>query len=300
MALDELSEEIQIGSQEWKEHRRHFIGSSDAPVVMNCSPFKTPLELYQEKLGLKEFDHSNWATERGNKVEPLARAMYEEITGMKFTVLHVQSDEFPWMAASLDGYDLNKHVGLEIKCPKDEIFQACKSGVIHEDYIWQVEHQMIVTRAPEWHFVCVKVDDNKLRITDWAAVIYHGDRERQKRLIEKEMEFKFMLQDQNPPPLTDRDTLERTEPEVVQVYEAMKHLLTKTKIIKDQLKKYEDEASNLKEQMISMMKHSKEEACGVRIQKIARNSISEELIEKLGIDPEQVKEMKISFQVRLV
>ena len=38
-------------SEEWLDWRKKGIGSSDAPIIMGVSPWKTPFELWEEKTG---------------------------------------------------------------------------------------------------------------------------------------------------------------------------------------------------------------------------------------------------------
>ena len=38
------------GTPEWLEFRRTMVMASDSPVIMGVSPWKTPLQLYHEKV----------------------------------------------------------------------------------------------------------------------------------------------------------------------------------------------------------------------------------------------------------
>ncbi len=42
------------GSAEWHEHRRKHRNASETPVVLGVSPWQTPYQLWQYKLGLIE------------------------------------------------------------------------------------------------------------------------------------------------------------------------------------------------------------------------------------------------------
>jgi len=42
------------GSAEWHEHRRHCRNASETPTVLGVSPWQTPYQLWQVKLGLTE------------------------------------------------------------------------------------------------------------------------------------------------------------------------------------------------------------------------------------------------------
>ena len=64
------------GSAEWHEHRRKYRNASETPVVLGVSPWLTPYQLWQQKLGLIEPEVTP-AMLRGTQLEPAARAAYE-------------------------------------------------------------------------------------------------------------------------------------------------------------------------------------------------------------------------------
>jgi predicted phage-related endonuclease len=43
---------MQQQTPEWLEFRKNKIGASDAPIIMETSPWKTPYQLWLEKLSL--------------------------------------------------------------------------------------------------------------------------------------------------------------------------------------------------------------------------------------------------------
>ena len=49
------------GSPEWLELRKNKITGTDSSVLLGSNPFKTRLELWQQKMGLKEQDACNAA-----------------------------------------------------------------------------------------------------------------------------------------------------------------------------------------------------------------------------------------------
>lgn len=98
----------------WLELRRKTIGSSDAAVIMGANPWKSPLELYQDK---KE-GRTAFVTKpmlRGIELEPAARSLFNLRTGLNAIPCFVTNDEYPFAHASLDGYDADKKIAIEIK-----------------------------------------------------------------------------------------------------------------------------------------------------------------------------------------
>ncbi len=91
----------------WLEERRQGIGASDAAVILGVSKWKSPLQLYAEKVGLAdltedEHDHIKW----GHRLEPVIADAYEEETGRTTydpgNYAIERSGTVPFMFATLD------------------------------------------------------------------------------------------------------------------------------------------------------------------------------------------------------
>jgi putative phage-type endonuclease len=135
------------GSPEWHEHRRRYRNASETAVVMGLSPWRTPYQLWQLKLGLIEQEVTP-AMQRGTELEPVARAAYERQTGRVMQPLVVVDGEY---SASLDGMTLGGERIVEIKCPAkgcdSTLWNTVAGGDLPVHYQWQIEHQLMVTKA---------------------------------------------------------------------------------------------------------------------------------------------------------
>ncbi len=72
--------------EDWLAARRKGIGGTDMAVIIGLSPYKTPLELWLEKTGRAEQQHSPEAEERmywGTALEDLVARRYAADTGRK-------------------------------------------------------------------------------------------------------------------------------------------------------------------------------------------------------------------------
>ena len=208
------SAEVQ-GSSAWLRFRQGKIGASDSPIIMGVSPWQTPHGLWRDKKGLNFNPNAvkgksmNWAIEKGLRWEPMARARYEIINDIPMEPAVLTHPEHEFLIASLDGWNAQARRVLEIKIPGKEVFEAAKAGVVHEKYVYQLEHQMLVSQADDVHFYCCKVEtkDGKEKITDSALVVYKSNPDLRDKLIPKLHEFWGYMQRNEPPQLTDRDTL---------------------------------------------------------------------------------------------
>lgn len=185
-----------MNHKDWLAWRQKGIGSSDAPIICNISPYSTPRKLWETKLGLCEDGPSNWATRRGQALEPQARAHYEFITGREMPLVLIQHPQYSWLRASLDGFD-GEHI-LEIKCLGRDSHELAVSGRIPDQYYPQVQHQMLVTGKDKvdyfsWHAehgVIITVDRDDVFLSDY---------------FERAVEFWVKVQTKKAPDLIEKD-----------------------------------------------------------------------------------------------
>src|SRR5271170_7079883 len=138
-----MHKQLVQNTPEWEEMRKTKVGASDAPVIMEVSPYKTPYQLWQEKLSLAT-SKQNYAMQRGHEMEPMARAAFEELTGLMVTPMVKFHPLHAWMMASLDGVDVSGQNIAEIKCAGKEDHEIALSGQIPEKYFPQLQHQLEV------------------------------------------------------------------------------------------------------------------------------------------------------------
>jgi putative phage-type endonuclease len=99
---------VRQGSPEWLAARRATIGSSDIPVIVGESSYKSARTLAAEKLGLVPEDidaETRELMDIGTLLQPSLLRVYERITGRKTKasrgwLVHPQIE---WATASLDG-----------------------------------------------------------------------------------------------------------------------------------------------------------------------------------------------------
>lgn len=156
---------VEQGSTEWLSWRKTVITATDCPAILGSSPWSTPYKCWQRKLGLVEDQKSNEAMERGKRLEPEARAHFVECLGITMIPAVVESTEFTFLGASLDGIsECGKYV-LEIKCGGSNLHTQAAEGTIPQYYQHQIQHQILVTGAEKAYYysydgkdgVCIEV-----------------------------------------------------------------------------------------------------------------------------------------------
>lgn len=188
----------------WYDWRKKGLGASDAPIVMGVSPWSTAHELWEQKTGRVVKDHSNWATNRGNELEPRARAHLELELGMDFPAILSEHPKFPFMRASLDGWNSKNKIVLEIKCPGAADHQSAKEGKVPEKYFPQIQHQIFVTGATKAIYYSY-TEDKETGKPEGFIVEVLADIEYIKKLFEAMCKFWICIEKDIEPELTEKD-----------------------------------------------------------------------------------------------
>lgn len=189
---------MQQQTKEWLEMRKDYIGSSDAPIIMGVSPWTTPFQLWEEKLGLGEEKEENWAMKMGKEMEPIARQAYIEHTGIYVEDAVFFDPLHDFRMASLDGLSLDKKTAVEIKNANETDHALALEGRIPEKYYPQCQHILDVTNAEMLHYW-------SFRNGTGALVKLIKDEKYCEKLIQKEREFREKVVNFSPPPFTEKD-----------------------------------------------------------------------------------------------
>jgi putative phage-type endonuclease len=274
---------VEQGSADWLQWRKEGIGSSDAPIILGVSPWKTPFQLWEEKTSDTVEEQTNWATVRGHELEPVARSHYELAHNIDMKPALKVHRKMKFLRASLDGYNEDASTVLEIKCVGKEDHALALSGKIPEKYIPQLAHQLAVTEAERVHYY--SFDGTK-----GALVVYKRDEEFIDKLMNEECKFWEMVQSKTPPPLTDRDYVDIEEPGVL-----AQIALWKQK--KKELESMTETVETLKRSIELLLPHPRCKGLGVRMQKIVRKgSVDYAKIPELnGVDLEKFRKPASQF-----
>lgn len=188
------------GSPEWLENRKKFIGASDAPILMGKSPWRTPYQLWQDKLGLSEPQPGNPAMRRGTEMEPVAREAFEKEFSLEVFPQVVYHKEYKFMMASLDGLTLDGKTAVEIKCPGESTHYLALLGEVPKHYMTQLQHQMACADLDSiWYY--------SFNGKSGASVHVERDDDYISKMIDQEIIFWECVLESSPPSLTNRDYL---------------------------------------------------------------------------------------------
>ncbi|HBP4696646.1 TPA: YqaJ viral recombinase family protein [Pseudomonas aeruginosa] len=150
------------------------------------------MQLLCERLtGKREEGYTNAAMQRGNDLEPIARAAYEMYEDCEVVevglILHPSIDGF---GASPDGVILldNGRRGLEIKCPNTaQHIAVVQSGKHDTQYEWQMLAQMACADLESVDFV--SFDDRLPEELQYVCFRYHREEARIREMEAEVMAF---------------------------------------------------------------------------------------------------------------
>lgn len=251
-----MSHQVQ-GSKEWLEYRKKKIGASDCPIVLGVSPYKTPYQLWREKLGFEEQAAPSMAMQAGHSMEDTIRKMFEKETGHVVFPTVVESQEHPWMISSLDGLDLDEKIMVEIKLNKKELHAIAKSDSVVDHHYAQMQHQFATMPNIEQAYY---VSFNQ---GDLAIVVVKRDNAFIADVVRQEASFYQNLVAIEPPELMERDFVERSDVEWRRLADAYKKA-------QERLKECEVIESSLRKEIIGLCGATNVQGGGLRVTKSYR------------------------------
>lgn len=240
--------------QEWLNWRRGGIGSSDAAIIMGESPWRTPRQLWEEKvLGTSEqFENSSMT--RGKELEPVARTWFEETMNVTVFPKNKMNVTNPWIRASLDGIDLEEKILVEIKCPNKEDHALALKKQVPSKYIPQVQHQLLVTGLDGMYYC--SFDGSNGAIVEVAR-----DNAYIESMLSEERKFWDLVLSKTPPELTERDFIS------MEGNAEWKMLSDKWVYLSDAMKSMAEEEKELRDLIIALSGKKNAAGNGVKISK---------------------------------
>lgn len=192
-----------MAHDEWLEWRRKGIGGSDVAAICGLSRYKSPMEVYLDKLGEIPPIPDNPKMLAGRKLEPLIADWFAEDTGMKvwkqnYMFCHPENN---FMFANIDRWLPGINAGLEIKNTSEYGRDDWMATQAPQEYILQCNHYMAVTGADRW-YIAVLIGG-----WDFQWRIIERDDDLINNLIVVEREFwQNHVQAKVPPAFSHQDT----------------------------------------------------------------------------------------------
>ena len=179
--------ELEQNTPEWLKWRVQHVTATDAPKILNLDQWTGIHDHWMKKMGFIEPEPANEAMKRGSLLENEARQLLSKQLNIDFNPMVIESSQFPWMGASLDGISRLFGSICEIKCMKLQKHLQVSKDTIDPCHYAQMQHQLACTHASIVYYVSYHPD-----APDPLTVIrIYPDDEYIKNMIEKEKEFYF-------------------------------------------------------------------------------------------------------------
>lgn len=159
-----------VAEQEIKS-RRSYLGCSELGAVMGVDPYKTPLDVFNQKLGLVEPFQGNRHTERGEKLEAIAAKEYTEKTGRSLrrrseALVH---PELEFFRGHIDRLVVGQERIAEIKCPSQGSFAKIKREGPPVSWILQLQGYLLLSGKSAGEYIVFNADQWELVTFEVAA-----------------------------------------------------------------------------------------------------------------------------------
>lgn len=279
---------IQQQSPEWYELRKNKIGASDAPIILEMSPFKTPYQLWLEKSGYVETNVTS-IMQYGHDMENEVRNEFYRKTKIAVIPQVVIHADYDWMMASLDGLSADGKTAVEIKSHKSphDFKYVKETGNVPEKYYAQVQQQMEVLDIDSMFYMCFYNGEFQL-------IEVERDDQFIQDMIPNLKKFHDCLKNGTPPPLSDRDKEMRDD-------ESWKALAQEWLSVDEEISILKMKQDHLRDQLIEATAGKNVEGSGISVVKsVRRGNVDYSLIDALqNIDLNQYrKEAKEIWTIR--
>lgn len=267
---------VEQSSKEWIEWRKNLITATDCPTLLGVYPYATPYQGWQRKTGKLPEQEETEAMRRGKRDEPIAREWFNKIFGLDMMPACIESNDFPFMGASLDGISRCGKYILEIKSNGSKYHQELEKG-LPEFHMCQMQHQLICTDNTIHKAFYLSWNDGNAIVKE-----VYLDESFKNEYIPKAKKFWENCFFDEPPPLESKDYVDMNENlEWYALSSEYKNICLKIKHLEEMKEGYRKE-------LINLCKDQSSFGSGIKIlKKFSKGRVDyEKLICELDVNPQ--------------
>ncbi len=190
------------------EDRRTFLGGSDMGAILGVDPYKTRLQLYEEKVGITLPFTGSRHTQRGNRLEDVAVEEFEQRQSVRTNRVNKRWSHpvYPFIAGRIDRRIIGRDEIVEVKCPSLGSFSRIKRTGLHEGYIAQMQSYLGLTQRARgwWSVFCADQWEAVDFPVDFDADLYNG-------MVDRAVSFWYDHVVPRVPPSPTQEDAERIE-----------------------------------------------------------------------------------------
>ena len=198
-----------MSREDWLEHRRQGIGGSDIAAIVGFNKRSSAIDVWMQKLGMKEDEEENEFMEWGNRIEPVIATKFQE-EHPEFKVIRrnaiLQHPTIPYAFANLDRLVQRKGDSqwgiLEIKNVSGWKVKDWTDDAVPLAYQMQVQWYLAVTGL-QFAYISPLIGGNL-----WKEVPIERDEEIITMLLAEAENFWGYVQHREMPPVDGSDASE--------------------------------------------------------------------------------------------
>lgn len=151
--MKKLVPTLGLDKSAWLDYRKKGIGGSDAGAVCGFNPYRTAMEVYQDKTSKEIAELDNEAIRQGREFEDYVAKRFTEATGKKVRRANAMyyDENHSFMLADVDRMVVGENAGLECKTASPYLSDKWEDGKIPMHYQLQCYHYMSVMNAEAWY-----------------------------------------------------------------------------------------------------------------------------------------------------
>jgi len=148
-----LAKTTNMSHDDWLKHRTAGLGGSDCASVLGLSPWRSPIDVWLDKMGKSKPLEDNEAMRQGRDLEEYVANRFCEATGKKVKRVNaiLQHDTHDWLIGDVDRLIVGEKAGLECKTTNMMAWKSIKADGPPDYYELQCHHYMAVTGFDKWY-----------------------------------------------------------------------------------------------------------------------------------------------------
>lgn len=221
-----------VGREDWLTQRKRGIGGSDAAAILGLNPWKSPMDVYLDKIGQGPPDTESEYAYWGTRLEALVADEFSKRMGLKVARVNALliHPEHPWMVANIDRRVVGGGI-LECKTTSEWKRNDWGEDKAPDMYLLQVQHYLAVT-GEEKAWLAVLIGGNR-----FLTVPVERDEALIRDLIDAEARFWECVENRTPPAVDGSDActeaLRRLYPEAKEASTVILPLGTGSRLMSD-------------------------------------------------------------------
>jgi putative phage-type endonuclease len=142
---------------EWLAERKNGVGGSDAGAICGMNKYRSPFEVYADKLDLIPPKADSEPMRLGRDLEEYVAKRFSEETGKRVRRHKdfIRNPQYPFAFANVDRLVVGERAGLECKTASPLNLKRYNDGDFPEEYYCQCMHYMAVTGYDRWYLAAL-------------------------------------------------------------------------------------------------------------------------------------------------